>query len=158
MVIGELAIPDPRSVNRFDDIPPETLHALRIIEPAIYGGPLKTVGRAAHLLRNMDEAKFNLSARPVGEAMPSRVAVVHEGVRDFWVQSIAVDPRHRGLGVGSTLMRTIEKIGRIQAMRAIRLRVIGESALEFYERLGYYPDRSGNENSVVIDLHKPLAP
>ena len=55
-------------------------------------------------------------------------------------------------------MRTIEKIGRIQAMRAIRLRVIGESALEFYERLGYYPDRSGNENSVVIDLHKPLAP
>ena len=114
MVIGELAIPDPRSVNRFDDIPPETLHALRIIEPAIYGGPLKTVGRAAHLLRNMDEAKFNLSARPVGEAMPSGVAVVHEGVRDFWVQSIAVDPRYRGLGVGSTLMRTIEKIGRIQ--------------------------------------------
>lgn len=158
MVISELSIPDPRFVAQFDDIPPDTLHALRIIEPAIYGGPLKTVGRAAHLLQSMDEARFNLSAKPAVGAMPSGVAVVHEGVQDFWVQSIAVDPRYRGSGVGSALMQTIERIGKIQNMRSIRLRVIGESALEFYERLGYYPDRNGSENSVVIDLHKPLVP
>lgn len=158
MVIGELAIPDPRFVTKFDDIPTDTLRALRIIEPAIYGGPLKTIGRAAHLLQNMEEAKYNLCARLVGESGLSGVAVVHESARDLWVQSLAVDPRYRGSGVGSTLMRTIEKIGTAQAMRSVRLRVIGESALEFYERLGYYPDRSGNENSVVIDLHKPLVP
>ncbi len=157
MVIGELSVPDPDLVTQFCDIPPDTLRALKIIEPALYGGPLKTVGRAAYLLRHMDEASYNLGARPAAEVPPSGVAIIHASTHELWVQSLAVAPEYRGAGVGSALMEHVEQLGQQQQLDRVRLRVIGESAIDFYERLGYYPERNNSENSIVIDLYKPLA-
>ena len=156
MVIGELAVPDPDFVSQFCDIPSDTLEALKIIEPALYGGSLETVERAHELLRLMQNATLNLGARPAIDAPPSGVAIVHVDSTELYVQSLAVAPGRRGEGVGTALMRSVEQQGRKRQLARIRLRAIGEPAIKFFERLGYLSAPS-HENEIVTDFHKPLS-
>ena len=61
------------------------------------------------------------------------------GPDEFVVDSLAVDPSYRGMGVGTTLMRRAEEKARSMGKRKMSLWVIGENegAIRLYERLGY---------------------
>lgn len=63
-----------------------------------------------------------------------------EGCRDneFKVDSLAVDPAYRGLGIGTKLMQRAEAKAKSMGKRAMTLGVIGgnHGAIRLYERLG----------------------
>lgn len=61
------------------------------------------------------------------------------GPDEFVVDSLAVDPSYRGMGVGTALMRRAEEKARSMGKRKMSLWVIGENegAIRLYERLGY---------------------
>lgn len=69
--------------------------------------------------------------------------VGHGGVAfladDAHVTSIAVDPQHHRLGVGTTLMQELIELSAARVSGAITLevRVSNESAIALYERLGF---------------------
>ena len=69
--------------------------------------------------------------------------VGHGGVAfladDAHVTSIAVDPQHHRLGVGTTLMEELIELSAARVSGAITLevRVSNESAIALYERLGF---------------------
>lgn len=69
------------------------------------------------------------------------ILLVDDGVGpdEFVVDSLAVDPSYRGMGVGTTLMRRAEEKARSMGKRRMSLWVIGENegAIRLYERLGY---------------------
>ena len=61
------------------------------------------------------------------------------GPDEFVVDSLAVDPSYRGMGVGTALMRRAEEKARSMGKHKMSLGVIGENegAIRLYERLGY---------------------
>lgn len=61
------------------------------------------------------------------------------GPDEFVVDSLAVDPSYRGMGVGTALMRRAEEKARLMGKRKMSLGVIAENegAIRLYERLGY---------------------
>ena len=61
------------------------------------------------------------------------------GPDEFVVDSLAVDPSYRGMGVGTALMRRAEEKARSMGKCKMSLWVIGENegAIRLYERLGY---------------------
>ena len=63
---------------------------------------------------------------------------------EFVVDSLAVDPSYRGLGVGTALMQRAEERARSMGKRTMSLGVIGENegAIRLYERLGYGTTRT----------------
>lgn len=62
----------------------------------------------------------------------------------FVVDSLAVDPSYRGLGIGTALMQRAEEKARSMGKRTMALGVIGENegAMRLYERLGYVSTRT----------------
>ena len=69
--------------------------------------------------------------------------VGHGGVAfladDAHVTSIAVDPQHHRLGVGTTLMQELIELSaaRVSGSITLEVRVSNESAIALYERLGF---------------------
>lgn len=63
---------------------------------------------------------------------------------EFVVDSLAVDPSYRGLGIGTALMQRAEEKARSMGKRTMSLGVIGENegAIRLYERLGYWTTRT----------------
>lgn len=61
------------------------------------------------------------------------------GTHDFHVDSIAVDPSTRGMGVGTLLMQKAEEVARSKRKSKMALGVISENqgAIKLYKRLGY---------------------
>ena len=71
------------------------------------------------------------------------VMVGYEGHRG-WVNYLAVNPCHRGQGLGRLLMERAEEIlrGLGAAKLNLQVRSSNEAALGFYERLGYKQDEA----------------
>ena len=156
MIFRELHIPNPDTVRDFGDIPPDTLEALRIIEPSIYGGPLKTVGRAAYLLGNLEEADTSVAAMSSLFDMPKGIAVVTQSSKHTaWLQSLAVAPEARGAGVGSALLAHVEHLARERGFGRLGLLAIGDATIGYYEDHGYHT-LSCSESSVMAELYKDV--
>jgi len=66
------------------------------------------------------------------------------GPHEFIVESLAVDPEFRGLGVGTALMHAAEARARALGKRTMSLGVITENAgaIRLYQRLGYTTTRT----------------
>ena len=89
------------------------------------------------------------------------------GPGEFIVDSLAVSPASRGLGVGAALMQKAEEKARAMGKRRMSLGVIGENegAIRLYERLGYRTTRTWRGRMVrlvsgsaeVRRMEKPLA-
>ena len=89
------------------------------------------------------------------------------GPDEFIVDSLAVDPASRGMGIGTALMRKAEEKAGLMGKRTMALGVIAENdgAVRLYERLGYRETRAwrgtvlrlafGTEE--VRRMEKPLA-
>ena len=83
------------------------------------------------------------------------------------VESIAVSPAARGLGLGTLLMERAEARARAMGKRRLSLGVIGENegAIRLYERLGYRITRTmsgfwvrlATDSEIVHRMEKPLA-
>ena len=84
------------------------------------------------------------------------------------VESIAVSPSARGLGLGTLLMERAEARARAMSKRQLSLGVIGENegAIRLYERLGYRITRTqqgfwvrlATASEIVHRMEKPLPP
>lgn len=86
---------------------------------------------------------------------------------EFKVETIAVDPNFRGMGIGSALMKKAEEQARSLGMRKMTLDVICENtgAIRLYKRLGYRIThtekgclvRLAVKSEAVHRMEKPLA-
>ena len=93
----------------------------------------------------------------IGESMPRD---------EFKVDTIAVDPAFRGLGIGSALMRKAEEKAQSLGMTKMSLEVLGDNlgAIRLYERLGYrithttkgFLVRLATKSNVLHKMEKPL--
>jgi GNAT superfamily N-acetyltransferase len=61
----------------------------------------------------------------------------HIGWSWLFIDTLAVDARDRGLGVGSVLIKTGEALARTRACLGVYLWTTSFQAPEFYKRLGY---------------------
>jgi ribosomal protein S18 acetylase RimI-like enzyme len=82
---------------------------------------------------------------------------------DFYVRALAVDPAHRGAGIGTLLMRSLEETARTAGSRRFALDVAAKNrtARRLYEHLGMTaeaesPKWFGLRNTNVIRMTKPL--
>jgi ribosomal protein S18 acetylase RimI-like enzyme len=73
--------------------------------------------------------------------------------RRGWVNHLAVDPRARSNGIGSTLMRELERRLRAKGCQKVNLHVVrtNRQVCVFYEELGY-------EHSDLLFMGKWLRP
>lgn len=55
----------------------------------------------------------------------------------FYVSTVYVDERHRGKGIGKTLMQHIEERAKVLGANMIRLDTFDWQGAEFYVKLGY---------------------
>ena len=74
----------------------------------------------------------------VGGVLAGTVMGGYDGHRG-WIYSLAVDPQNRRRGVGSALMRHIERELAVRGCPKINLQVLASNAgtVEFYQKLGY---------------------
>jgi ribosomal protein S18 acetylase RimI-like enzyme len=104
-------------------------------------------------------------AGPTGPACsleaPGRFLICHLGVSDegFFVDNVAVDPSHQGVGVGKALLEHAESAARHAGFDSIYLytheRTVENLAL--YSRLGYVEyDRRLLGNARLVYLRKSL--
>ena len=101
--------------------------------------------------------------------MLGNLLLLSEGVApdEFIVESLAVDPSFRGLGVGTALMLEAETKARALGKRTMSLGVITENkgAIRLYQRLGYTTTRTwrgflvrlASGSAAVHRMEKPLA-
>lgn len=91
--------------------------------------------------------RFCLLAVPVGGGPPPLlgfvIAVAGSGSRSGEIVTIDIDPGHRRLGLGRLLLEAAEEWLTACRNRRVRLQVAvdNESALRFYDRMGYAADR-----------------
>ena len=86
--------------------------------------------------------------------------------QEFLIESIAVSPAARGLGVGTRLMLAAEARARDEDYQRLALDVIGinDGAIRLYERLGYrivkatsgFWVRLATDQQTVHRMQKPL--
>ena len=100
--------------------------------------------------------------------MLGNLLLLSEGVRpdEFIVETLAVDPEFRGLGVGTALMHEAEAKARTLGKRTMSLGVITENkgAIRLYQRLGYTTTRTWDGflvrfvsgSAAVHRMEKPL--
>ncbi len=101
--------------------------------------------------------------------MLGNLLLLSEGVRpdEFIVETLAVDPQFRGLGVGTALLHEAEAQAQALDKRIMSLGVIteNEGAIRLYQRLGYtttrtwdgYLVRFVSGSAAVHRMEKPLA-
>lgn len=82
---------------------------------------------------------------------------------EFYVRALAVYPEHRGCGIGTLLMRSLEQTARATGSRRLALDVAARNraARRLYERLGMIgeaesPRWFGLPNTNLIRMTKPL--
>lgn len=156
VAITRFEIPSDKQVRTLNDIPPDTLDALRVIEPCLYGGPLKTVGRAACLLRSMQDDEGYI-ARTANASEAVGAAVVESADERAWLKSLAVNPQYRNEGAGSELLQHIITEAVSRHLRRVELMAIGDRAIGFYEKHGFAPVAGQAENSVMLRMGKDIA-
>ena len=78
--------------------------------------------------------------------MLGNLLLLSEGVgpHEFIVETLAVDPEFRGLGIGTALMHEADAKARTMGKRTMSLGVIAENAgaIRLYQRLGYETTRT----------------
>ncbi len=82
---------------------------------------------------------------------------------DFYVRAVAVEPAHRGAGIGTLLMRSLEDNARAAGSARLALDVAAKNrdARKLYERLGMTAEAEsrkwfGLPNTNLIRMTKPL--
>ena len=85
---------------------------------------------------------------------------------ELMVETLAVDPAYRGMGIGTALLRKAEARARSMGKRTMSLGVIAENAgaIRLYERLGYrrthtwdgYLVRLATGSAAVHRMEKPV--
>ena len=91
------------------------------------------------------------------------VGLIHMVVHPdhLWVETIAIDPRHQGRGLGHHLMAHAEGVTRSLALPELRLLTNAAltSNLRFYTKLGFTEtDRPAFRGGFVVCFTKRLAP
>ena len=101
--------------------------------------------------------------------MLGNLLLLSEGVGpdEFIVETLAVDPQFRGLGVGTALLHEAEAQARTLGKRTMSLGVITENAgaIRLYQRLGYTTTKTWDSflarfvsgSAAVHRMEKPLA-
>ena len=56
--------------------------------------------------------------------------------REFWIATIAVDPRYQRRGIGRTLLRACEQQSSLHQLR-LTVRISNQAAISLYEQEGY---------------------
>lgn len=89
------------------------------------------------------------------------MATVPDG--DFYVRAVAVDPAHRGAGIGTSLLSALEETARVGGSGRLALDVAARNrgARRLYERLGMVAEAEsprwfGLPNTNLIRMIKPL--
>jgi ribosomal protein S18 acetylase RimI-like enzyme len=82
---------------------------------------------------------------------------------DFYIRALAVDPVHRGTGIGTLLMQSLEDTARAAGSRRLALDVAAKNrkARRLYEHLGMTAEAEsprwfGLPNTNVVRMIKPL--
>jgi ribosomal protein S18 acetylase RimI-like enzyme len=85
-----------------------------------------------------------------GEVVVGTVMAGYDGHRG-WIYSLAVSPAHRRQGIGSRLVAHAEEALRDRGCLKINLQVLegNESALAFYERMGFAVEKRFSMGKVV---------
>ena len=112
---------------------------------AIYAIHLKSLGGVdrediewfEELLRARSRRVKVLVAELEGEVVG--FAIAYKNRDRAYIDYLAVDPRYRGLGVGSTLLKSLEELLAVEGVREVSLSVKSGNlpALQFYIRNGY---------------------
>ena len=71
----------------------------------------------------------------LGYALTTISPLLHANGSSAQLQELAVDSEHRGTGIGTELIETVERTCRAQGVR--QLTVPTRRSADFYERLGY---------------------
>ncbi|MBR2817804.1 MAG: GNAT family N-acetyltransferase [Reyranella sp.] len=139
---------------------------VRDLQPADLAAAAVLLGQLGYPLSETElrERLDRVTAAPdhavrVAESEGVIVGLIHmferpalEKPREAVVQSLVVDGRHRGTGIGVLLMRDAEAWARSRRLASVTLytRIDRDAARAFYERLGY--QRSATSHQMRCDL------
>ena len=107
-------------------------------------------------VRRLEKACFEKDAWPVLDLIAAltwpeviRIKAVDDGrmvgfvageprasKREFWIATIAVDPRYQRRGIGRTLLRACEQQSSLHQLR-LTVRISNQAAISLYEQEGY---------------------
>lgn len=96
--------------------------------------------RSSHQPLKQAAGRWNLRMRIIGTLFAPLMRIIDTiGDDDFYLQTIAVDTKFRGEGLGSILMDLLEKQARASGATRLALDVSAknESACRFYDRRGF---------------------
>lgn len=99
--------------------------------------------------------RFDLLYRS-GELAGLIETVIENG--ELMIVNVAIDPRHQGKGLGSSLMRHAEQLARASNLRGTRLytnKLMTEN-IELYERLGYRFEKETRHEGGMVAVHMVL--
>ena len=107
-------------------------------------------------LRKLEKACFEKDAWPVLDLIAVltwpeviRIKAVEEGMmvgfiageprsskKEFWIATIAVDPRYQRRGIGRQLLRACEQQAKLNQLK-LTVRISNQAAISLYEQEGY---------------------
>jgi ribosomal protein S18 acetylase RimI-like enzyme len=107
-------------------------------------------------LRKLEKACFEKDAWPVLDLIAVltwpeviRIKAVEEGLmigfiageprsskKEFWIATVAVDPRYQRRGIGRQLLRACEKQAKLHQLK-LTVRISNQAAISLYEQEGY---------------------
>ena len=107
-------------------------------------------------LRKLEKACFEKDAWPVLDLIAVltwpeviRIKAVDEGLmvgfiageprsskQEFWIATVAVDPRYQRRGIGRQLLRACEKQAKLHQLK-LTVRISNQAAISLYEQEGY---------------------
>src|SRR5687767_3641224 len=107
-------------------------------------------------LRKLEKACFEKDAWPLLDLIAVltwpdviRIKAVEDGMmigfvageprsskREFWIATIAVDPRHQRRGIGRRLLRACEEQAQLHQLK-LTVRISNQPAISLYEKEGY---------------------
>lgn len=111
------------------------------------GGFAATTPTAETIVQRFEEGPAWVAV--VGDEVCGSVSAVVKGTR-LYIRSMAVSPSTRGLGVGSALLREVERFASEQQVQSMYLSTTPflHSAIRLYERFGF--TRTGEEPSELF--------
>lgn len=145
----------------------------------IFGGSFR-MALGGFLLQNKKNIFYSMLKRPwivvnpdfikkilIGMKVFTRFTIVKKNKKktflnkrrkNFGILAIATNPEFRGMGIGTRLMVSSEKIAREKSFNAIRLSVSpkNKSAIKFYKSLGYEKILSSENNLWNGNMEKKI--
>lgn len=113
------------------------------------------VFQSRHYKRHYSGAAWGIvtdAGTPVGRLY------LHQGPADLRIIDISMLPSHRGLGIGSSLIRAVFEQGRAAGTAvSIHVEVFNLAARRLYDRLGFVPGDTGGGVHLRMDWVPPSA-